>query len=44
MRTHETFETFCRWCLRRFERDTLAAADQAVTEHERECEKAKAPK
>ena len=44
MRTHETFETFCSWCLRRFECDTLAAAAQAVTEHERECGKAKAAK
>ena len=42
MRTTETYETFCRYCLRRFERATLAESDRAVNEHESDCGKAKA--
>ena len=36
MREHETYETFCRWCLARFERETLADSLKATEEHERE--------
>jgi len=41
MRERETYETFCRRCLARFERRTLAESLKATEEHERECGKAK---
>jgi len=43
MRPHETYETFCRWCLRRFERATLAESHAATEEHEKACVSPKKP-
>ena len=37
MRLHEVFETFCRFCLERFERPELKDAAAAVEDHERTC-------
>ena len=37
MRLHEVYETFCRFCLERFERPALRDAAAAVEDHERTC-------
>lgn len=36
-RDHEVYETFCRFCLRKFEKPTLEESLRMAEEHEREC-------